>query len=1623
MEGAPRIPMYSFQIKTSSLPIEIDVLKSYLESEYGESASAYDSEFKALLDLRKSALESPQDLGGLSLLKKYYGQLQLLKSRFPMEECEPCALPVSWDDLYIDDVVTHSDIRFEEAAVLYNIGSMESVLGCKQARSDAEGIKAACTHFMSAAWCFQRVSEVFSGAVAPDLESELMRLKAQMMLAQAQECVFRKSQLDGRKSGINARIAQQLVDFYGQLGSMLSSAGTVAKQVIPGRTRKHYSGIFAVKRSFYESQVAYYSAQTAEDTGEYGLRLAWLLKARESLQAAIAANKDLKDSEMRETLKFVQDVIVGKHESAEKDNNLIYHAQIPQTVPEVQSAQLVKPLAFDPAEAAGPDLFKRLVPMKTSEASSVYSEEVSKKLREIGDAVETKDTELAECLSSLQADPEFYSVSEDAPLPQALYDACAQLSVEGDAAQKRLTQRMQQLASAAVDVDTLLGELRQLTKDAPAETAASLRPFLDDLAKFEKVAREAQPSNDSLRASASRHAESLAELRKSPEELKASLPTVTDLQADEQLGQSVSELKRLLGKVSEMRSQRAELLASIRSDLRSEDATSLLLRQPNQDPVQMFEATLAKQQDRLTYLNQNLAAQANILSALIEVHAKLAPHRQLIAQRRADREAALQRLVATWNEGPVLLDKVQEGVDFFTGLHRKLKVIEARLKPLLTPPKPPQPPPQQQQPQPQQPPPPQLHQYSRSSGQFQSLNPTEGQQKRSENEPATLPPAALLASLSGSGGSGGGSNPPRLKDFLPYLKPGTYGSQRSSLPASPHRASAEPVQPPAPQPNQQLPQQYGRHSPLPSSATTGYQQPAPGSGSFDPQQLHQYPTRFPANQFGSQPPPSSTGQFGSQPPPSSTGQFGSQPPTSANQFGSQPPPSSTGQFGSQPPTSANQFGSQPPPTSTGQFGSQPPTSANQFGPQPPQSSTGQFGSQPPTSANQFGSQPSQLSTGQFGSQPPTSTGQFGSQPPTSTAQFASTSARPQQFPTTNAATLGSYSQQPGTSQIRFPQQPGSSSGGFPQQPAASSGGFPQQPAASSGGFPQQPAASSGRFPQQPGTSQIRFPQQPTSYSGIPQQQPGTSQVRLPQQPAGASGGGFPQQQRFPQQPGTSSVNYQPSGSLGGTHPQLPSVSAVRFPQQPVSSATGGFPQQPGSLAGPQQAGTSSVRFPQQQPGFPQQPGFSQQQGSKAGAVPLQPGYSVTGGFAQQPGSATGGYSQQPGSATGGYSQQPGSATGGYSQQPGSATGGYSQQPGSATGGYSQQPVSATGGYSQQPGSATGGYSQQPGSATGGYSQQPGSATGGYSQQPGSSTGNFSQQPGSATSGFSQQPGFATGNFSQQPGSATGNFSQQPGSATGGYSQQPGSATGGHSQQPGSATGGYSQQPGSATGGHSQQPGSATGGYSQQPGSVTSGFSQQPGSVTSGFSQQPGSATGNFSQQPGSATGGYSQQPGSATGNFSQQPASATGNFSQQPASATGNFSQQPASATGNFSQQPGSATGNFSQQPASATGGFPQSGGTSVSQFPSQLPPSSSSAAQQPKPDSRPVRPTVFPAQQKPVAAEPSATDRASSGASTPQHLPPDGAGGGLAKGSNNNSCRSLLDSAARTPRLPLPPC
>jgi hypothetical protein len=50
-------------------------------------------------------------------------------------------------DVYSGALYTFSDLHYEMASVLYNVGALHSALGSREERSSSEGMKVACTHF------------------------------------------------------------------------------------------------------------------------------------------------------------------------------------------------------------------------------------------------------------------------------------------------------------------------------------------------------------------------------------------------------------------------------------------------------------------------------------------------------------------------------------------------------------------------------------------------------------------------------------------------------------------------------------------------------------------------------------------------------------------------------------------------------------------------------------------------------------------------------------------------------------------------------------------------------------------------------------------------------------------------------------------------------------------------------------------------------------------------------------------------------------------------------------------------------------------------------------------------------------------------------------------------------------------------------------------------------------------------------------------------------------------------------------------------------------------------------------------------------------------------------------
>ncbi len=91
--------------------------------------------------LRAGAIHISKDFSGCSTLKKYFCQLNFLRTRFPMMEGGPCAITFSWFEVFSESLHTWADIEFEMSCILYNIGALHSELGATGNRQSPEGMK------------------------------------------------------------------------------------------------------------------------------------------------------------------------------------------------------------------------------------------------------------------------------------------------------------------------------------------------------------------------------------------------------------------------------------------------------------------------------------------------------------------------------------------------------------------------------------------------------------------------------------------------------------------------------------------------------------------------------------------------------------------------------------------------------------------------------------------------------------------------------------------------------------------------------------------------------------------------------------------------------------------------------------------------------------------------------------------------------------------------------------------------------------------------------------------------------------------------------------------------------------------------------------------------------------------------------------------------------------------------------------------------------------------------------------------------------------------------------------------------------------------------------------------
>ncbi|KAH9596931.1 Tyrosine-protein phosphatase non-receptor type 23 [Schistosoma haematobium] len=614
-----------------------------------------------------------------------------------------------WQDIFSDCLLESSDIRLEEASIMYNIAALHSILGVKERRADADSMKIACTHFQCASWALNTLVErhlPVSGAT--DLTSELMLLFGSLMLAQAQECVVEKSILDNRPANVTAKLSQYIMEVYENIGAQLLGFDSNDKLVLP-KYSKEWRRRCQIKTNFYSSLTAYYAGINEEENKVYGKAIAWFQLANNHMEECKTNAKNFKDSDnlsmmasggtYRASAIYAGEVISNKLTSSTKDNDFIYHELIPkiESLEQTKGVCIVKGVPFDhnDTEVRGPDIFHRLIPMNVLESASIYSEMKASLLRTLTGEVDIKEDELDKFLSTLYLDST-KMLAPDPPFPQSLYNLFARMDAVDRDPSGELSKQLKSLVNLSVDGDSEFENLSLKMKDVeeffnilvttkgsekPKNFSVIVKNFKERFKNLSDANQQAKQSNNQLKELITNQLKSFDDtLKISLEEFIKKLPSVNDLITDSTLNNISKESQRLFDKVNEMRQQRIELINKLRTNLHIDDVDSDLLiisDQDKQDLNSWFENRLKTKHDHLVnIIKQNLKAQENIQSALIDLNAEFAPKWTELSEIRTKRSEQIDNILVAGEAFDGILSKSKQGIDFYITLINQLKDLD-----------------------------------------------------------------------------------------------------------------------------------------------------------------------------------------------------------------------------------------------------------------------------------------------------------------------------------------------------------------------------------------------------------------------------------------------------------------------------------------------------------------------------------------------------------------------------------------------------------------------------------------------------------------------------------------------------------------------------------------------------------------------------------------------------------------------------------------------------------------------------------------------------------------------------------------------------------------------------------
>ncbi|KAI0689995.1 BRO1-domain-containing protein [Cytidiella melzeri] len=597
--------------RTYVLPIREGV-REYISAHHKDT---HPGAFKWDIDrwdiLRKEATDNVVHMDRIKPMLSYHAQLVFILTKLPFD----IGLEIAYAPVFSPGAipVTLKNLTFERTGVLFNLAALYSQLASAEDRTTPQGLKQMIAHLQAAAGVFRYMisfatpslrNSVAEEDMPLDLADSFLASLESLMLAQAQEGVWQRAVQDNYKNGIVAKLAAKVSTLYGDALRQIKDSPIPIKHVFPAgwlahleTKEQHFAGVSQFRKSVDDLEA-----------NRYGHEIARLTLANSAVRRGHEIGR--KGRVMPPVLKDIQalvDIFQANLTRAERDNDLIYHHEVPaaSSLPQIKEISMVQSLGLealtDPKMAIGNDavIFGDLLGYGAKVAIDIYQErrknwieeEVLARAQHMGDAASS-------LLQSLNLPAALEAMEKPIGLPPSLLKKAEEVRSEDGPVRiplsienvRKVAQMNKALLDETLDILDLEAEEDEVfQEEAPgtrAPSAESNKELISKAHRYRQILEEAAQSDEVVKGKWDDWEQNITELTWNEEDLQAAIPSSTislvSKGATASKGNSTQlharQLRSLLESLDDIQRTRVQLVERAKRRVEADDITPRILK-------------------------------------------------------------------------------------------------------------------------------------------------------------------------------------------------------------------------------------------------------------------------------------------------------------------------------------------------------------------------------------------------------------------------------------------------------------------------------------------------------------------------------------------------------------------------------------------------------------------------------------------------------------------------------------------------------------------------------------------------------------------------------------------------------------------------------------------------------------------------------------------------------------------------------------------------------------------------------------------------------------------------------------------------------------------------------------